>query len=148
MGHRKTQRRPESYGASGKTNRFRSDSNTLLKGLRKTQEQGDKHIFIFIINFANTAFGFPVAFPIFYVKQTLQLSMVSFRGQPTGICHRKTPLTLVHTYDISISINISISTSKRSVNRCDISISISTRKREIFLFLCLCFAIANVNRPT
>ena len=27
-------------------------------------------------------------FPSFMLKKTLQLSMVSYRGQPTGICHR------------------------------------------------------------
>ena len=44
------------YGA----NRFRSESNARLKDYERHRSTGNKHIFIFVINFANTAFGFPV----------------------------------------------------------------------------------------
>ena len=48
------------YDKTCKANRFRSDSNTRLKDYERHRSTGNKHIFISVINFANTAFGFPV----------------------------------------------------------------------------------------
>ena len=46
-----------------KANRFRSDSSNHFKGQKDTGAQATKIFFISIINFANTAFGFPVISP-------------------------------------------------------------------------------------